>query len=302
MEQLINQIAELAGPISRSNIAFLLLAGAALALLGVLFFASSIENSLLRAGRSSQNRLTTRLGRAVRQLRQPERSITENLVATLYRDGSRDGPILERSDAFLFIQIALAVGVGLVALLAYLFLSATPFVLTAPVAGYLVPMYLAERHNRRRRKAIETALPRVLSKLDMRIASGMQMPTAIRSVLRHIDGPIAGELDWAARQMTLASADSWTVLRDLGDRTGVVEFRTLATIMQRSSRSSAADARKAFSAFVAKVRSQADREKETRLEKLESKVTTIVTPPLLGALMSSAFGSLIIDFINGRGG
>jgi Flp pilus assembly protein TadB len=300
MELLLNRLIEALGPLSRGNSTLYLLVAAAMLLLAILFFANSIEASLLRAGRTTQSRFPARMSRAVRQLRTPERSLAENFVSAFYRDGTANGPILDKSDMFLFTQVVIGIGLGLAGLLFYILMNGTPLALLAGFAGYLAPIYLAERHNRKRRQAIESALPRVLGKLEMRIDSGMQMPAAIRSVLRHIDGPIASELEWASRQMTLASADVWTVLRELADRTGVIEFRTLATIMQRAARSSEESARQAFVEFAAKSRQTAQRTRDAKLEQLESKVTTITTPFLLGALMTGAFGSVIITFLNSR--
>lgn len=102
--------------------------------------------------------------------------------------------------------------------------------------GYLAPQIVVSRIAKRRREQIYRELPPVLDLLVVTLEAGLGLAEAIRLVGREAErhGSILGhEMSTAAAEMEagVSIADS---LRNLGERTGVDDVRSLAALLIQS--------------------------------------------------------------------
>jgi len=111
-----------------------------------------------------------------------------------------------------------------------------PAVLGGAVVGYLLPGYVVKRMGRRRQLIILHELPAILDLLVVTLEAGQGLLEAIRVVGRETarQGRALGkELATAAAEMGagISLEDS---MRNLGERTGVEELRSVAAVLIQS--------------------------------------------------------------------
>lgn len=298
MNELLRRLLDTIAPMSASNLVLFLLAVAAGLLLGVILFAPTLEARLARSGRGGANRLTTRMVRQWKLLRQPGRTMREAVVANLFVDSDPSSRVIESGDFFDFMRLAISAACFLGGAVLVVGMNGSIVVMLLPALGWFGPLFIARRHNAARTKAIAKALPRVLPKLETRISAGASLREALAYVARTIDGPLATEFEWAARQLSLAAQTTAPVLYELDERTGLKVFHALARELERGEATSEDARQKAFLGFAERIRTEAEDRRAEQLRRLEGNVTKWTLPFLIIALIVSTMGPLIITFVS----
>jgi len=108
-----------------------------------------------------------------------------------------------RTSEFVMIQVALLLGVGLLALWRFGF--APQFVIFG-VAAYLTPMRYVRWRQGRRLRTFNTRLPDTLSLLSNALKAGLSLPQAIESVANNAAPPISDELSRVMRETKLGTS------------------------------------------------------------------------------------------------
>jgi tight adherence protein C len=139
---------------------------------------------------------------------------------------------------FRILQLLTAIAAALIGDFAALGLgsSTLPTAILGFCIGYFVPQYMLRRISRRRQRQITRELPVVLDLLVVCLEAGVALSESLKTVARESErysGVIGGELATAAAEMTagVSLADS---LRNLGERTGVDEVKSLAALVIQS--------------------------------------------------------------------
>jgi tight adherence protein B len=108
-----------------------------------------------------------------------------------------------RTSEFVMIQVALLLGVALLALWRFGF--APQFVIFG-VGAYLVPMRYVRWRQRRRLKTFNLRLPDTLSLLSNALKAGLSLPQAIEAVAANAGPPISDELARVMRETKLGTS------------------------------------------------------------------------------------------------
>jgi len=102
--------------------------------------------------------------------------------------------------------------------------------------GFLLPYAVLKRLRRRRQFEIMRELPAVLDLLTVSLEAGLSIADAVKTVGMHVErqGHVLGlELSIAASEM-VAGLRLEDCLRNLGDRTGVADIRSVASLLIQS--------------------------------------------------------------------
>ena len=137
------------------------------------------------------------------------------------------------------VAVALGLGILMLAPLAVRSVKPSTLLLTAAVAmivGYLIPAWYVDLQSSKRKRLVREGFPDALDLLLICVEAGLGLDAAIARV--------AGELGRAhpilAEQLRLVSTELRAgrgrdeALRNLGERTGVEDVRTLATLLVQS--------------------------------------------------------------------
>lgn len=179
----------------------------------------------------------TMLDWAQRQLPQPnlEKPAAQKLAQTLMYAGY-EGPAAAK--VFQVIRLAVTAGGAFVGYFTSLFMgdSATIFVVSGAMLGYLVPLYYVRALARSRQKKIRREIVDVIDLLVVCVECGLGLLASIRIVGReceHQGRLMGGQLARLSVELT-AGSSLGEGLRGVAQRTGVDEIRTFAAILVQS--------------------------------------------------------------------
>lgn len=159
-------------------------------------------------------------------------------------------------------------------------------VVSAALAGYLLPRFWLERTIKRRTKLVSRGLPDALDLLVVCSEAGLGLGAAIQRVARDLEishPELAEELHLFGLQ-TRAGMDNKAALRDLEERTGVDDIRGLVTTLLQSMRfgTSIATTLRLYAVELRDKRTQ-------EAEELAAKVSTKMLFPLIFCVFPSFF-------------
>jgi pilus assembly protein TadC len=166
------------------------------------------------------------------------------------------------------------------------------------LAGYVLPLVLAQLHNRARRKQILDALPNAMPRLATAFSIDTYLLPMIFSKVAESDiGPLYDELDWAAGQMALAVRDPYEVIAQLDSRNNITFFGRLANDIERGAGSSEANMRKAAQDYIDEALSEYYADYEKRIGNLPNKVIVAVGIPMVIGIMVVVMGPVGMSLI-----
>ncbi|HUE96494.1 MAG TPA: type II secretion system F family protein [Longimicrobiaceae bacterium] len=179
------------------------------------------------------------------------------------------------------LALAVVPLVGIVALLASFWLAAM---------GFIAPSFYLDRCIRRRQKLLQQALPDALDLLVTCVEAGLGLNQALVRVseeIRHLSADMSGELALVNLEIR-AGVPREDALRNLGDRTGVEDIRSLTTMLIQTDR---------FGTSVAQaLRVQSDTARTKRRQRAEeaaAKTTIKMLFPLLFCIFPGLFVVII---------
>lgn len=299
LDALINFFDRLFLPLSVSNLVVLSLIVALLGLVALLFVSPDLDASFNRSARRGQDNLTSRMLRQLRVLRTSDRGVRDQATLALHYEGNASRPIDTSGDFFLLLRVGLGLGVGVFGLiLAIGFVN--PLFLLLGVAGYLLPSFLASRHNRERCESIMAQIPQAMQRLQTRIAAGAELRDAFAKTSARRSGPLYAELIWAARQMAIPGNNQYDILREIDARNDLPPtFTPLADQMERAGRRSAKDAREALLSYIDRILEDEDAKRQAKINTLDHKVTVGLVPFLIIGVCLALGGSFLAGILNG---
>ncbi|MDI5987051.1 type II secretion system F family protein [Halomonas sp. M4R5S39] len=159
-------------------------------------------------------------------------------------------------------------------------------VVSAALAGYLLPRFWLERTIKRRTKMVSRGLPDALDLLVVCSEAGLGLGAAIQRVARDLEishPELAEELHLFGLQ-TQAGMDNKAALRDLEERTGVDDIRGLVTTLLQSMRFGTSIAL-TLRLFAVELRDKRTQQAEERA----AKVSTKMLFPLIFCILPSFF-------------
>jgi tight adherence protein C len=169
-------------------------------------------------------------------------------------------------------------------------------VVTAPVAGFLVPDLWLARLAAERARRVRRELPALLDLLRVTVESGASLGAALRAVGERSEGPLAAELRAVGRQVALGVPLA-AALDDLVRRVPLTEVRALVTALERARRHGApladtlaAQARDARFGLARRIREEAARAGP----KIQLVVALLLVPSVL-LLVAAALASALLD-------
>ncbi len=197
---------------------------------------------------------------------------------------------------FYFAQFALGLGLLLLGLFYTLFLapsdtSATKAALTTLVpglVGYYLPRYWVDKRIDARQSEIQDGFPDSLDLMLVCVEAGQGMDQAIVRVadeIRPSFPALAEEFELVAFEIK-AGKDKATVLRDMGDRSGVQDVASFVTVLIQSQTfgTSVAEALRVYAAEM----------RDKRVMRAEEKANVLPTKLTLGTMMFTLPPLLII--------
>jgi tight adherence protein C len=161
--------------------------------------------------------------------------VMQKLAGTLTYAGFRSGQAVA---AFQLLRMALMIGLALIGMVFAASISKSVFGIAAlcSVLGYIVPTFAIRRLATRRQRRIRAELPDVLALLVVSLEAGVGMGEAVKLVGRELErqGRVMGqELSASATHMS-AGRSMEDSLKDLGDRTGVDEVKSMVALAIQS--------------------------------------------------------------------
>ena len=198
---------------------------------------------------------------------------------------------------YYFLQFTLGVG-GLVIGLLLVMLKMTTgepstsnIVLTMMmpgVVGYMAPKYWVTRRQGERQQEITNGFPDALDMMLVCVEAGQSLDQSIVRVSTEIRAgfpALADEFETVANEMK-AGKDKTQVLRDMGERAGVVDVSSFVTVMIQSA---------AFGTSIAEaLRVYAGEMRDKRVMRAEEKANTLPTKMTLATMMLTVPPLLII--------
>jgi pilus assembly protein TadC len=288
------------GPLSNSNLTIFFLASLTVILIVSITYLPTIEDLVIRANfGSNRKNFSTRMLRQFQAIRPSSHTtFRDNLRENLYRAGRSNDIIETNSDFFIFLRLVLAFALFGFAGLWLNVAHASPFILLLPFMGYVLPLVLAQLHNRARRKQIMDALPNAMPRLATAFSIDTYLLPMIFSKVAESDiGPLYDELDWAAGQMALAVRDPYEVIRQLDSRNNITFFGRLADDIERGSGSSESNMRKAAQDYIDEALSEYYADYEKRIGNLPNKVIIAVGIPMVIGIMVVVMGPVGMSLI-----
>ena len=294
----IGKIVALTLALSESNMVLIAFGTAIIICLIVLLFIARTEQSLRRGAMIAAKSLPVdefihRLVGQIDLLRAPDKSPLSAFRENIFLDGRSDSTVKIHSDMFLLAQIAISVTLMILVGVIVIVLRLPAFALALAVGGYFLPLAWAMMHNRARRKALLSDLPSALVRIQIRISSDGSFQDALYKVSNLLTGPIATELAWAAQRM-YDPVDDLDVLREIDERNGIVFFGPMADQLQIARRGSQVRFQEMFAAVAERQMEAEYAEMSDKVAGLRSKVTIVMTPFLLFALMLTIAAPYII--------
>ncbi len=213
---------------------------------------------------------------------------------------------------FYFAQFALGIGLLFLGLIYTLLLAAEDtsstnaalMTLGPGLVGYYLPRYWVNKRISARQGEIEEGFPDSLDLMLVCVEAGQGMDQAIIRVAEEIRPSfpaLAEEYALVAYEIK-AGKDKATVLRDMGDRSGVADVASFVTVLIQSQTfgTSVAEALKVYSVEMRDKRVMRAEEKANTLPtKLTLGTMMFTLPPLMIILIGPAIYSIYDTFSNG---
>lgn len=185
------------------------------------------------------------------------------------------------------------------------FIQALAIIVSAAMAGFILPVYYLLRAVRLRQEKIRRSLPDALDLLVVCVEAGISLDAAILRVAKDLvfaHPELASELAVVNRK-TNAGIRREEALRGLWERTGVEEIRTLVASLIQSEKwgsSSARVLRVGSETLRRKRRQSAERRAATAPTKMVVPLALLIFPALFVVILGPAVFS-IIKGLSGRG-
>jgi len=176
--------------------------------------------------------------------------------------------------------------------------SPTFILVAAPIAGFLLPEIWLTSRIRRRQRHIVLGLPDALDLLVVCVEAGLGLDQAMLRVsqeLRLAHHDLSDELQLVNLEMRLGKSRI-EALRELGERTGVEDLKTLVAMLIQTDRFGT-DLTQSLRVHSEKMRIQ----RRQRAEEMAAKVTVKMVPPLVFFIFPALFvvilGPAVISLI-----
>lgn len=301
IQNIINGLHDMVLIMSQSDLALLVLAGCALALLALLFFMPKIDiDKILAGGRGDSSAYSQRMIYQVRRLSAGDEPLKRRLARGLFRDGDAKAPIVvENNDFLMLMRLVFGLVFGMIAGIMVILLNADTYFLGLPIAGFLLPMLVAGMYNRMRRGKMLAALPKAAVRLRTRVGAEARIVEAFSKAAENQKGPLWDEMRWASRQM--ADDLPFDIMKQIDIRNNITFFGPLAGDLERASKRNKDDMRNVFVGYMDRKLEADFVEKENKLGSLLTKVNTVMIPFLLFGMLLAAGSTLLIQMINGDG-
>jgi tight adherence protein C len=109
------------------------------------------------------------------------------------------------------------------------------YLLVAAFGGFALPGFVLSKRVAARQTEILVALPYAIDLLSISVEAGMGFDAAVGYTMRKIKGPLAEEFAKTLNEIRLGKP-RLEALEDLGNRTGVEDFKTFVTAVVHASR------------------------------------------------------------------
>lgn len=253
--------------------------------------------------RSASAELAQRLASPLNKLLPPSAAEARKLQKQLMQAGFRSpgAPVMYRAiQVSVLAGLPAAVALGC-ALLARPLNSAVLFILFAFVIGFFLPRYGLKRMIRSRQQLVRWGLADALDLMVISIEAGLGLNAAMVKVsteLKEVHPDISEEFEMANLEMRVGR-DREEALRNLGERTGVDDLRSLIAMLIQTDKfgTSITKAIRAFSdSLRTKRRQRAEQAAQKAAVKLLLPLACFLFPTLFIALLGPAALQLIDTF------
>jgi tight adherence protein C len=193
--------------------------------------------------RNAVERLLTGLGRRATQTREapeaaPQAPTRVTLAQQLVQAGIRrpNGPAL-----LMGIRVVVAIAMATIGVLLVMLVSPTfiPLAFTLALIGFVIPRFVVARMAENRRGNVQRHLPDAIDLLLLCVEGGLGLNAALVRVAEErsdqAEDPIGQELTLLAKELQVGVSRR-DAFRNLADRTGSSELRSLATHLLHSER------------------------------------------------------------------
>ena len=265
--------------------------------------AGGMDLSTEAASDESMTALAERMAKPLHRLAPPSAAEAKKLQKQLMQAGYRspNAPVIFRA-----VQIAALVGLpGLVALgcalLARPLDSAVTWILMAFVAGFFLPRYVLGKMVKGRQQRVRWGLADALDLLVVSIEAGLGLNAAIVKVgeeLREVHPDISEEFELTNLEIRVGR-DRDEALRNLAERTGVDDLRSLVAMLIQADRfgTSIARAVRVYAdSLRTKRRQRAEQAAQKAAVKLLFPLACFLFPTLFIAILGPAALNLIDSF------
>lgn len=295
------RLAALLGDLVTSPWAIVVLGASVAAVLGLLFSVPTVERVLGSSG--ATGRKMDRLLREAREVRPSrDRRFGDLVTERLFREGTPDDRILVNSPFFTLVQVT----TGLMALVSGVVMFAVredhnPLFIAVGIAGYFGPTVIARMHNSSRTKRIMADLPRALPLLAVRVETSDALDSLFDGLAADLEGPLATEFAWLARQLRLASAeDAYALIAQLDSRNPHPRLTFFSRLAEEAAREARGSVKRRNEVIRDTVKAELAAYQGKRMEKLGSlpnKVMISYAMPFVFAVLLSILGPMIVGFI-----
>jgi len=265
--------------------------------------AGGVDLSASAASDDGMTALAERMAKPLHRLAPPSAAEAKKLQKQLMQAGYRspNAPVIFRA-----IQISVLVGLpGMVALgcalLARPLDSAVTWILMAFVAGFFLPRYVLRKMVKGRQQRVRWGLADALDLLVVSIEAGLGLNAAIVKVgeeLREVHPDISEEFELTNLEIRVGR-DRDEALRNLAERTGVDDLRSLVAMLIQADRfgTSIARAVRVYAdSLRTKRRQRAEQAAQKAAVKLLFPLACFLFPTLFIAILGPAALNLIDSF------
>ena len=166
------------------------------------------------------------------------------------------------------------------------------FVVGATVGGFLLPDYALREEASRRRRDFRHALSAYLDLVNVILAGGGGLDSALHAAADAGDGPAFAQLRHALSRARLTNRSPWDVFGELGDRLDVHELRELGASVSLAG-THGARIRASLAAKADALRGHQQAEVEADAEAATERMTIPVAVLLFGFLVFIAYPALV---------
>ena len=252
---------------------------------------------------SASAEIAQRLATPLNKLLPPSATEAKKLQKQLMHAGFRsaEAPLIYRG-----IQLVSMAGfplmvAGVCAFLAKPLGGALVYIILAFVIGFALPRFVLARITKNRQRELRWGLADALDLMVVSVEAGLGLNAAMMKVaseLKEVHGPIATEFELANLEIRVGR-DRDEALRNLADRTGVDDLRSLVAMLIQTDKfgTSIAKGLRVFSdSLRTKRRQRAEQEAQKAAVKLLFPLACFLFPTLFIAILGPAFLNLIDIF------